>query len=277
MMNTTCWQLRRAGAALLLLFLTSTAGAQVTSAAGVARPPCPQALKIAFVDLEVSPFLHGSGDHFENPPGHFVLWAKAEARRLQCKVEWLRLPPARLLIAMQHGEVDIAIGQAPTPEREKAWVFPRSAQGELDERLSLLASKQVLYARADRAAALGWDGKSFTSGTPRVGAPRGSKQMTLAERKGWPVVPTMGTAQGLRMLRAERFELLLAPEVLVPAESLSEAPALVALQPALQETQYYAPVSPDLWKRNPDFVRAFWRGLCKASRQQSPGLPSCPS
>lgn len=34
-------------------------------------------LKIAFVDLELSLFLHGSGDHFENPPGFFVLWAKA--------------------------------------------------------------------------------------------------------------------------------------------------------------------------------------------------------
>jgi hypothetical protein len=27
---------------------------------------CSQPLTIAFVDLEVSPFLHGSGDHFEN-------------------------------------------------------------------------------------------------------------------------------------------------------------------------------------------------------------------
>jgi ABC-type amino acid transport substrate-binding protein len=276
-MNMTCWRLRHAGAALLLLLLTGTATAQPPSAVGSALPRCPPALKIAFVDLEVSPFLHGSGDHFENPPGHFVQWAKVEAWRFNCKVEWLRLPPARLLVAMQRGEVDMAIGQAPTPEREKAWVYPRGAQGELNERLSLLASKHVLYARADRAAALGWDGKGFASGNPRVGVPRGSKQMTLAERKGWPVVPTMGTAQGLRMLRAERFELLLAPEVLVPAESLSEAPALVALQPALQETQYYAPVSPGLWKRNPDFVRAFWRGLCKASRQQSPGLPSCPA
>ena len=228
------------------------------------------------MDVELSPFLHGSGDHFENPPGHFVLWARAEAKRHHCSVEWLRLPPPRLLAALQSGAVDMAIGQAPTAEREKAWMFPRTPQGEIDRRLAVLESSQVLFARTDRAASLGWDGKGFGSNKPRVGASRGSKQMNLAERKGWLTVPTMGTAQGLRMLRAERFEVLLAPEVLVPPELLNEPPALVALQPPLQQTQYYAPVSPAFWQREPELVLSLWRGLCKVSRAQSPNLPTCP-
>jgi hypothetical protein len=182
--------------ALLPLFLGALSPAHAQAKAK-AQPVngsevrCGRPLTIAFVDLELSPFLHGSGDPFENPPGFFVLWAKAEAKR-------------------------------------------------------------------------------------SIGAPRGSKQMTLAQRMGWTSVPTMGAAQGLRMLRAERFEALLAPDVLVPPELLKELPALVALQPPLQQTQHYAPVGPAFWKRDPELVWSLWRGLCRASRVQSPGLPACP-
>jgi len=277
-MRTIAWP-SLAALALLPFFLgalsPALAQAKAQSVSG-GEVRCSQPLTIAFVDLEVSPFLHGSGDHFENPPGFFVLWAKAEAKRLQCEVQWLRLPPARLLTSMQAGAVDMAIGQAPTPDREKAWIYPRTPSGELDRRYAVLESNQVLYARADRAASLGWDGKGFGTNKHRIGAPRGSKQMTLAQRMGWTTVPTMGTAQGLRMLRAERFEALLAPDVLVPPELLKELPALVALQPPLQQTQYYAPVSPAFWKRDPELVQSFWRGLCRASRAQSPALPACP-
>jgi hypothetical protein len=103
-----------------------------------------------------------------------------------------------------------------------------------------------------------------------------TKRHLIAAGISLALASTMGTAQGLRMLRAERFEALLAPDVLVPPELLKDLPALVALQPPLQQTQYYAPVSPAFWKRDPELVRSFWRGLCRASRAQSPGLPACP-
>jgi hypothetical protein len=79
----------------------------------------------------------------------------------------------------------------------------------------------------------------------------------------------MSTPQGLKMLRAERFDVLVAPSVLVEPSMLQAEPRLQALQPPLVTKSYFAPVSPALWQRNPALVKALWRGLCRAGREQA--------
>lgn len=247
----------------LVLALATAAGS-----ASAQAPRCTQALRVAFVDVDLGPYLPGQGTQLADPPGHFVNWVRREAARWGCAVTLSRLPPARLLAALAQGEADIGIGLAPTPERERAWVFPRDAQQRIDPRLSLFEAQVLLLARQDAVSALGWNGREF-SRPVTIGGAKGSAPLTLVQERGWPAVPVMSTPQGLRMLRAGRFDVLVAPSVLVEPEHLAAAPALVPLHPPLAVKTYYAPVSPALWKDNPSLVRVLWRGLCRAGREHA--------
>lgn len=236
--------------------------------ASTATPRCTQPLRVAFVDVDLGPYLPGQGDAFADPPGHFVNWVRREAARWGCAVTLSRLPPARLQTALAQGEADIGIGLAPTPEREKTWVFPRDAQQRIDARLSLFEAEVLLLARQDAVSQLGWNGRDFARPVT-IGGAKGSAPLTLVQNRGWKAVPVMSTPQGLRMLRAGRFDLLVAPSVLVEPQALAAAPALVPLHPPLAVKTYYAPVSPALWKDNPALVRALWRGLCRTGREHA--------
>lgn len=250
------------GAALVLL------GGVAFAQAPALAPRCTQPLRVAFVDIDLGPYLPGQGSTFADPPGHFVNWVRREAAQWGCAVSLSRLPPARLLVALAQGDADIGIGLAPTPEREKAWVFPRDAQQRIDPRLALFEAQILLLARQDAVAALGWNGREF-SRPVTIGGAKGSAPLTLVQERGWPSVPVMSTPQGLRMLRAGRFDVLVAPSVLVETQQLAAAPALVPLHPPLAMKTYYAPVSPALWKDNPSLVRALWRGLCRTGREHA--------
>lgn len=231
-------------------------------------PRCTQPLRVAFVDVDLGPYLPGQGGAFADPPGHFVNWVRREATRWGCSVTLTRLPPARLQTALALGEADIGIGLAPTPERERTWLFPRDAQQRIDTRLALFEAEVLLLARQDAVAQLGWNGSKFARPVT-IGGAKGSAPLTLVQDRGWKAVPVMSTPQGLRMLRAGRFDLLVAPSVLIEASQLAGTPPLVPLNPPLAVKAYYAPVSPALWKDNPTLVRALWRGLCRAGREHA--------
>ncbi len=250
-------------APLSLALAQGLASAQANPKANEKR--CAQPLRAVFVDIDLGPYLPGQGSAFAPNPGHFVRWIEGEAARLGCPITLTRLPPARLLSALASGEVDIGVGLAPTPVREKAWVFPRDEQQRLDPRRALFESRIKLYVRQDKASTLGWDGQRFS--TPvTIGGAKDSAPLALVQQRGWPTTTVLNTPQALRMLRAERFEALVAPDILMPPAVLDAPPALVALKPPLATKAYYAPVSPTLWQRDPALVRSLWRGLCRSGR-----------
>lgn len=248
---------------LSLALAQGLASAQTSPKASEQR--CAQPLRAVFVDIDLGPYLPGQGSAFAVNPGHFVRWIESEAARLGCAITLTRLPPARLLTALASGEVDIGVGLAPTPVREKAWVFPRDEQQRLDPRRALFESRINLYALQDSASSLGWDGQRFS--TPvTIGGAKDSAPLALVQQRGWPTATVLNTPQALRMLRAERFQALVAPDILMPTAVLETAPAVVALKPPLATKAYYAPVSPALWQRDPALVRSLWRGLCRSGR-----------
>lgn len=251
---------------LLALGLALAAASVAVAQAPGASPRCVQPLRVVLVDVDLGEYLPGQGGQLADPPGLFVNWVRREAAHLGCAVHLQRLPPARLLQALAQGDADIGIGLAPTREREAAWIFPRDAQQRIDSRMALLETQILLYARQDRQQALGWDGRRFSAAVT-VGGAKGSAPLALAQDRGWKTVPVMSTPQGLKMLRAERFDVLVAPSVLVEPALLQGEPRLQALQPPLVIKPYFAPVSPALWQRDPALVKALWRGLCRAGRE----------
>ncbi len=259
--------MKRAWTFLSALAILASAGLRAASAQAPA-PRCTQPLRVALVDVDLGVYLPGQGGQLADPPGLFVQWVRREAARLGCAVTLQRLPPARLLQALSQGDADIGIGLAPTREREAGWVFPRDAQQRIDGRLALLEAQILLYAREDRQRALGWDGRRFAAPAV-VGGAKGSAPLALAQERGWKTVPVMSTPQGLKMLRAERFDVLVAPSVLVEPGLLQAEPRLLALQPPLVIKPYFAPVSPAMWQRQPELVKALWRGLCRAGREHA--------
>jgi hypothetical protein len=235
------------------------------TSAQTASPRCTQPLRAVFVDIDLGPYLQGQGDKLAPDPGHFVRWLQREAAKLGCPLTLTRLPPARLLTALASGEADIGVGLAPTPVREKSWVFPRDNQQRIDPRRALFESSIHLYVQQRHASALGWDGQRFS--TPvTIGGAKDSAPLALVQQRGWPTAAVLNTPQALRMLRAERFQALVAPDILMPPTVLQAAPAVVPLQPPLTTKAYFAPVSPALWQRDPELVRSLWRGLCRSGR-----------
>jgi ABC-type amino acid transport substrate-binding protein len=252
---------------LSLALVQGLVGAQTSAPASAPAtgPRCTQPLRAVFVDIDLGPYLPGQGSAFADNPGHFVRWIESEAARLGCAVTLTRLPPARLLPALASGEADIGVGLAPTPAREKAWVFPRDGQQRIDARRALFESRINLYVLQDNASSLGWDGQRFS--TPvTVGGAKDSAPLALVQQRGWPTATVLNTPQALRMLRADRFQALVAPDILMTTAVLEAAPAVVALKPPLTTKAYFAPVSPALWQRDPALVRSLWRGLCRSGR-----------
>lgn len=94
----------------------------------------------------------------------------------------------------------------------------------------------------------------------RVGVVVGTAQEQLARDRGWDIDAASNFHNALEMLRAGRFEVLLATRESLTADMRDAG--LVELAPFVRLQPYFVPASPRLWAANADFVRAFRREAC---------------
>lgn len=252
---------------LLPLLLSGLIGMAPVTAA----PVCPERLRIGFADAPLGPFLRGHGADFVEPdPGLLVQDVRRVLAELGCKAELKRLPARRQMLAMQQGELDIVIPKAALPALMLAFEYPRDAQGQPDAGLAIGSARMAVFALGAR----GW-----TSAPPfrglRIGVLRGSVPEEGLKARGLQTHEMPDIARGLEMLRRGHIDLMVAPDVLIGVGERAALPDLVELPPALAAVLYFAPARQPFAAHHPDFLRAFWQGLCRDSRKRFPELPRC--
>jgi hypothetical protein len=249
--------------------------------AAVAAPQdgvCPKPLRVAFLDKAIPGMLAGEGSDFASPPGRFVVWTEQALAELGCSAEKVRVPQRRLISDTAIDFNQITLYLAHTPERAAQLVFPMRADGSPDRRLALSETHLAIFVRADRRHLVHWDGRSLRPADLTVGIVGGGVEEPLARAAGWKLDRALSHAGSIAKLRLGRVDAAVLPALSFSAEALSEAPALVALEPPLHRIAFFAPVSPGLWERNPQFVRRFWVALCEAAKRNpvsSGPAPSC--
>lgn len=235
---------------------------------------CPQPLRIAFLDKPLPPMLYGEGGRFQEPPGEFVRWTQQALHKLNCTAELVRVPQRRLITdtAADVNQVTLFLGH--TPERATLLAFPKRDDGQLDTRLALGESELALYVREDRRHTVHWDGRRLEPAGLRVGVVGGGVEEPLARSAGWHLDLALSHAGSIVKLRRGQVDAAVLPTFSFNPQNLAEPPALVALQPTLGAIHFFAPVSPALQQRQPQWVRRFWRALCEVARGERT-VPSC--
>lgn len=231
---------------------------------------CPQPLRVGLSDAPFPPMINGQGPHLADPPGWAVQAVREAAQRLGCDVDVQRLPGRRMSLLLEQGLLEFVLFFGATPERLKTMRFPLDAAGRPDVGLAPLMGHLVFYALPGGVPARGgppWDGATLAAEL-RVGAVVGTVQEQVARARGWRLETPQTFEGALQMLRAHRFDLLLATrETLTPDMHSAD---LVEIAPVVQELPYFVPTNPQLWSTHTDFVRAFWREACQAVRRLAP-------
>lgn len=245
-----------------------TVGLWVAGGVAAAAPdklPCPSPLRIAFNDVASPPVLNGQGAAFADPPGWQVEATRDALRRLGCTADLQRLPSRRMSASLRAGQVDFALLYGVTPERLKSYVFPMDAQNRPDVAWAPAFARLVLFARASVSRPATWDGRTLPAGWT-VGAVAGSVHEDLVRERGWPLDALPSVDHGAQMLLHGRFELLLASRESLSAEMREQVVewGVASRQP------FFAPASPAFAAQYPEWTRAFWQELCRATRRQEP-------
>ncbi len=227
---------------------------------------CPQPFRVAFLDKAIPGMLAGEGGQFADPPGRFVDWLDQALARLGCKAERVRLPQRRLMGDTATDETQVTFYLAHTPERAAQLVYPQRADGSPDRRMALAETHLALFVRADRRDRVRWDGRTLGPASLTVGIVGGGVEEPMARAAGWTLDRALSHAGSIAKLRLGRVDVAVLPALSFSPDALSAPPALVALEPPLQRIAFFAPVSPALWAKNPQFVRRFWVAVCEAAR-----------
>ncbi|RVT87508.1 hypothetical protein [Inhella crocodyli] len=239
---------------------------------------CPTPFRVAFLDKPIPGMLAGEGAQFADPPGRFVDWLDQAMARLGCKAERVRVPQRRLMADTASDDTQVTFYLAHTPERAGQLVYPQRSDGAPDRRLALAETHLALFVRADRRDRVRWDGRTLLPAGLTVGIVGGGVEEPLAKAAGWTLDRALSHAGSIAKLRLGRVDVAVLPALSFSPDALSTPPALVALDPPLQRIAFFAPVSPALWAKHPQFVRRFWVAVCEAARDNpvsSGPSPTC--
>lgn len=126
-------------------------------ALAAAPPPSPGAepcapLRIAYTDRHTPPFYFGSGEAVPAKPGAAVELIMRMAAGIGCPVAFVRVPVARLRLALADGSVDLAPLNA-TPTDSAIAAMPLDPAGKPDPRRSFEATTYVFVRASDNIAA----------------------------------------------------------------------------------------------------------------------------
>lgn len=122
----------------------------VTAAASAVCIP----LRIGYIDQHRPPYWMGEGEQVPEPPGAAVdlMRDAARAAGFGCAPTLVRLPPARLRVALANGDIDMSpLGEMPTYPAGIA--LPRDKQGNIDLDRAMHNTLVVLVRAKDKLSA----------------------------------------------------------------------------------------------------------------------------
>jgi|GEM_PF-568702 len=147
------WTMLALGAMSGPVFAAAAAAVVVAVAPASAADACIP-LRIGYIDQHRPPYWMGEGEQVPEPPGAAVdlMRDAAQAAGFGCAPTLVRLPPARLRVALANGDIDMApLGEMPTYPAGIA--LPRDKKGNIDLDRAMHNTLVVLVRARDKLPA----------------------------------------------------------------------------------------------------------------------------
>lgn len=124
-----------------------------------AGPVAAQKLRVAFSDIEVSPYQMGDGPRMASPPGAMVELVTLVAKEMGMEVVYERSPQIRSFKRLQAGDIDAAFSFSYAPDRLPYGRYPMR-DGKPDEGARLFSQSYVFYRL--KGSPFSWDGRTVS-------------------------------------------------------------------------------------------------------------------
>ncbi len=240
-------------------------------AAGAAAP-C--TIRLGYSDQATPPYYYGTGPNEGVPPGATPELIREIAAAAGCQLTILRLPPARLPIALEQGTIDMAPLGPPHSQSEQL-AHPRDRNGALDDARGLQLHT-VVYVRAADHLPRDLDPLPYFQ-HHRIGTPRGVSYAIALRAMGIEVddgAPDMRrNLEKLRLGRIDGFSLSLAS----PGDMDGEIAAMfgsdiVRLERPIRSATIHLLLNQEFYAAHRDQVEAMWTWLGTRGRARFASL-----
>lgn len=243
------------------------------AAAQAAPPPC-KPVRVGYSDRERAPYYMGNGGDVPDQPGVLVELMREAFRAVGCPVTFVRLPIARVRLALSSGTVDIAPADMPA-DSGAGYVIATAANGEPDQRRSLRTMAYVFVRAEDRLPADTDPVKYFK--THVLAANQGTVLAEHLKADGLKIdegsFSSWNNLDKLRLKRVDGFTLaLMTPGALDPYISARYGKELVRLDKPVRTSSMWLGANRDYYQRNREQVEAAWNWIGAHGVQQVEAL-----
>lgn len=267
---------KRASRQGLALVLCAVALLQTQAwAATTATVECPNAIRVAYAESELPPYILGIGEELQDPPGLFVAWTRAAVAKLGCTaaLQERRFPYNRIINGMQMGDVDVRVSAGYREAMARIAHYP-IAKGKPDPRLAIAEGNTALYVVKGNKT-LKWNGTTLRAHGKDVvvGTVLGHfSEMVLRERQ-WHIDSAPNWDSNVQKLLQGRVSAIAGTASVIDA--LPDRSKLQRLDPPVAYDYFFAPVANPFYDRYPEFTQKFWYQICLESRAYFKDLPAC--
>lgn len=239
------------------------------SACAQAAPPC-QPVRIGYSDRERAPYYMGNGGEVPDKPGVLVELMRDALRAAGCPVTLVRLPVARVRLALSSGAVDIAPADTPA-DGNAGYLIATTAGGAPDHRRALRTVAYVFVRAEDRLPA-DTDPLAYFK-THTLAANQGTILAEHLKADGLMVddgsFSSWNNLDKLRLKRVDGFTLaLMTPTALDPFILARYGKQLVRLAKPVRSSSMWLGANRDYYRRNREQVEAVWDWIGARGAQQ---------
>lgn len=215
-------------------------------------------LTFAYSDVESFPFQMGNGTSVATPPGLSIDVLEQAARKLNIRINYVRLPGKRVLSQIKANRVDGGFIFSYNPERAQFAKYPMKEQ-KADSTLRIATLDYYFYKLKDQP--LKWDGVKLESlGNRLVGAHAGFSIINKLKENEINTLGIESTAKLFEMLYKRRLAAVAIQSNIassyIDANGLSN---IERMNPPISTKNYYLIFSPKLAKEDPALVSELWR------------------
>jgi len=234
-----------------------------------------QPMRVGYSDRERLPYYVGNGATVPARPGVLVeLFRDAVRSGSGCPVEFVRLPVARVRIALASGAIDIAPTYMPG-DRQTDYVVASTASGEPDTRRALRSMAIVFVRRADRLPP-GTDPMQYFQ-NHMLAANQGTMLAAQLKTAGLQVddgsVSSESNFDKLYLKRVDGFTVaVMTPSALDAYVHVQHGKQLVRLEKPLSISYVWLGANRDYYRRNRAQVEAIWNWMSTHGAQQVDAL-----
>lgn len=216
-------------------------------------------VRVGYSDRERLPYYVGNGAEVPERPGVLVELFRDAVRSGGCAPVFVRLPAARVRMALASGKIDVAPTYTPG-DKQADYVVATTVHGELDTRRAL-RSMAVVFVRSEDRLSPATDPQRYFK-THMLAANQGTMLASQLRAAGLQVddgsVSSESNFDKLRLKRVDGFTVaLMTPSALDPYLNGQ----LARLDKPLSVSYVWLGANRDYYRRNREQVEAIWNWL----------------